>query len=1083
MVYIFEMLFQVLLVLLLFLGIFVILSLIFLKKSRGKIIKKVLYFSVPLCSLLILFWFFIMLESRLYKSFDMFIFFIFELEFLGILISIAAIYFTLKKHPRPPYFIYLIAVIIIFFLHIILAGLMADLFRGTVFVTIIAIIVFFSNDFFRGKFKSLLHTIQMNLRNPLLPKNNSFETKSGIIKSEYLPCDHEIENDNDTNEENNEEFKVKKQSKVKFWHARVEITQRPLNQDINKQQNEKTWLKDFFQNKKGYGVELIAHNNFQWAFFIKARTELEALRKGRAILSNLNQTYKGLDGRVVAKPITSKELYQPRIFWEIHLPKPPFLKKISLFEKFIRVFDKSSQDIQLYILWKRAHKYKREKIRNKVEKLSYEDDNTKEEILEMLRENPFKVRIFVASKIYTDNTQDIEYQASNLEGLIATFLMDIETEKGRAYFRRVSQGTWIDILKCNIYSGSILTSKLIDFDIPQDIPLKKSQIIKTQNLKNRVINKDDIIIGKIHRNGVLTEDYYGIHINTLSKSVILAGHSRTGKTLAAAFIVNQLAVQHPDVGVLVVNLGKQNQEYLWNVDTVIKYGDKRLRIPYCVVGDNPDLAFKDTAKYMAAVFGMTNVVPHLYKRVFAKYWRQKRILPKSPWTYYKAVLQTHDKNKYHVKYQQNLRQALIHRIRSVFNDPVFCKVVEYSPETPKWFKNWREGENIYIDISTCDDDVKRFLTLALMQMVKILTPEKPKSFKNIIVFDEAHQLFEKAKTSPEYDDEAVAIGMTRRQISIFLKEFAWKGDSFMFIDQDPSELFHEVTALPNLKICFRVAFPCNTLFSRDPEVHELLENLEDRYAVVWNGADAETCIIRTLDYTPPNKFFNKDDFDVKEININKSLDYKLLIRNREKVSFDIDSIKFLCSTNELEDKSSTKHLKNDKDEKKKPKYKENKNQMKIILREILRDPNYLCLEDNIVEYELIKFLSEKCKIYITENKLKEAYSIYYALCYRRIKEIVEESLQLYLKKPLNLFEFVRQVFSFFIQKNIEIDTEIYNNFMKIEFLNSGFMQRLSGIEKEFIHVKDAFQQILLEFCIKVKMYKKNQKSEVLIINE
>ena len=154
--YLIEMLFQILLLLTCFFGIIVIIGLLFSKKNRGKIFKKALYLCFPLCSFLLLFWSFIILESSFYRSFDSFIVFFFELEFLGILICIVAIFFTLKKYPRPPYLVYIFAGLIIFLSHIVLAGLMADFFRGTVIAIIISVIVLLSNDFFRGKFKSVI---------------------------------------------------------------------------------------------------------------------------------------------------------------------------------------------------------------------------------------------------------------------------------------------------------------------------------------------------------------------------------------------------------------------------------------------------------------------------------------------------------------------------------------------------------------------------------------------------------------------------------------------------------------------------------------------------------------------------------------------------------------------------------------------------------------------------------------------------------------------------------------------------------------------------------------------------------------
>ena len=84
--------------------------------------------------------------------------------------------------------------------------------------------------------------------------------------------------------------------------------------------------------------------------------------------------------------------------------------------------------------------------------------------------------------------------------------------------------------------------------------------------------------------------------------------------------------------------------------------------------------------------------------------------------------------------------------------------------------------------------------------------------------------------------------------SELLKEYRSRGVGFIIADQSPSQLFEDVASQPSIKVIFRQDYPNNTLFSEDPFERQKLTQLENRLALVINGATGEKYLIKSLDY-------------------------------------------------------------------------------------------------------------------------------------------------------------------------------------------------------------------------------------------
>ncbi len=130
----------------------------------------------------------------------------------------------------------------------------------------------------------------------------------------------------------------------------------------------------------------------------------------------------------------------------------------------------------------------------------------------------------------------------------------------------------------------------------------------------------------------------------------------------------------------------------------------------------------------------------------------------------------------------------------------------------------------------------------------ITTDKEAEELKYLIVIDEAHAILEKPITNNSDDADFIMKEQMAKIFSELLKEYRSRGVGFVIADQSPSQLFEDVVSQPSIKVIFRQDHPNNTLFSEDPFDRQMLTQLENRLALVNNGATGEKYLIKTLDY-------------------------------------------------------------------------------------------------------------------------------------------------------------------------------------------------------------------------------------------
>jgi len=606
-----------------------------------------------------------------------------------------------------------------------------------------------------------------------------------------------------------------------------------------KHEDTRSFLYDPFGNNPPsvYGLELTADDNIKVVFFTRAESEFDANKSGHAWLSNLRYKFIGLDGNVEAKPIRkdNREILKESQLFEIILPMGYIKNKINIVERFISAFyHKTTHTTQLIILWQREPRSEK----------SQEQSNL------------FNIRVFIKCDV---NNSDLEDRVK-LEGEIQFISMDIENQMGdRARVVNPSGISNLKILDGSVFSNSQeslrnFVQEDVNFDFPENLPLPRLPILKNENVRYIDIHEDfkkrAITVGHHIRDGVITNHETFVSINKLPQDLAIFGKSGSGKTYFLARFIQELAEKSEEVGILVLNVAKESQDIFYHDFDKIKYSDEDFHIPYFIQTKKETLKkrLQETATYICASLGLKNVFEKIIYRTQIGFLELKSKLPKFFIGLLKGVETYIKNNPYGPEEQANLLQVFRNRM-NVFNEDKIQNVLKITDILPKWVEDWLNGKNIFLDLSMCSKFVKMLIVNALFQLVRTVTKDsEAEELKYLMVIDEAHAILEKPITNNSDDADFIMKEQMAKIFSELLKEYRSRGVGFIIADQSPARLFEDVASQPSIKIIFREDYPNNLLFSEDSYERQILIQLQNRLALVINGATGEKFLIKTLDY-------------------------------------------------------------------------------------------------------------------------------------------------------------------------------------------------------------------------------------------
>ena len=662
---------------------------------------------------------------------------------------------------------------------------------------------------------------------------------------------------------------------VDYWQSRVKITQIPLeieeviytDNNTGRQFNApKSILLDPFLDQTVYGLELQIKNEFIWTFFFREYSRREALSRGFSFLRYMELQFPGLSGEVDSVPITPSLLNSKYLLFELDLPKRP--KPFSIIEKFTHLFRKPKVgELSLYIFWER-------------------DDSCSlnvGKVYDGVTNQLFKLKVFLRYKPpYLDKEKDAE-KFDNIVIQFESFLdyltTDIRDRKGnRIRFKPIESATWEKILINRVMYQNLLcentgpqykylydripvderfafiNSEESNFSFPDSCPILRANTLRLKNVQYLSIQKENpnyLWIGNIVDKGIPESNYSLIPIDHFVKSVIIGGQPGTGKTQ----LIKQMSIEFydkaPYIGVLYLNFGKGNQEDFYKTDRTIKYGEKDFIVPYFVEGDYFNKELQETATYLTASLGLREPVDKILKKVLDSFRKVNGSLPDSLTILFKGLRKWYREHRYHEKYQTNILTAIENRVLSLLSEPEVENMLRLIPEktVPQWFKDWRNGKKIMLDLSMCNIYVKLLIANAIFQLVRSLTPDyEVGKLQHLIVIDEAHQLLERSRDQFTNNDFYIAKEQLEKIFNRLIGEFRGKGLGFIIADQTPSDLFYSATKLPSLKILFRLGEDCIRRFTTVLDDRNFVMLLRDRRALVLNGNNSDRYSIQTVSF-------------------------------------------------------------------------------------------------------------------------------------------------------------------------------------------------------------------------------------------
>ena len=649
------------------------------------------------------------------------------------------------------------------------------------------------------------------------------------------------------------------------WHSVVNITQVPNM--TGRDESEVSWLCDPFggdeeEENVVYCTKFTLDKGyFSWKFYLKEETRKKAIESGYCFLDYLQELYPGLDGTVKVKPIFLEQISDDRRFSEFILPEPSF-NRIDLIKRIVNLYSNiENYKVKIFIFWQRSDDVVSEISDTVMEK---EYRNT---------QDYYKVKIFINSVPSLINVEKKAEVEAKFKGHLRSLCSGIFNENNEiakikerpsltlekilnflVFYKnrdKFDTGRYYRNIKEVIGEAKLpgfVNAESIDFTIPKDFLIPKSKKIQSQNIGFSLSFKNGLYLGNWIRNGVIKNKPIHLKFDDLLHHVFISGLSGAGKSSFCYHIKEEFTVKAPHIGILIINLKKKGEKQYYNADINLEYKD--LEVPYTFIDEEEDISdtIESFIPLLVASLGFAPFVEHAFVNSTTAYYNEHNQLPIELQDLF-SPLKAWFEHK--VKYDDEIKlrtiSAIENRVIRLLNSPVLKKIVKLRKELPTWFREWKKGKDVFIDLTGCKSTIKkRLIMLLIFQMISKFTPEldeldSDKKFygnlQHLIMLDEIGEFLSVASSPIYSDDEHLAKYYVNEKFENFLGVFRSRGVSLIYIDNKPSRLFESVYSLPSIKIVFRTAHSCNHLFTKIIEEQEFLKGLEHRRAIVIDGVN------------------------------------------------------------------------------------------------------------------------------------------------------------------------------------------------------------------------------------------------------
>ena len=619
-----------------------------------------------------------------------------------------------------------------------------------------------------------------------------------------------------------------------------------------------SWLCNPFGDDRIYTTLFTLDNkHFSWKFYLIEETQDQALISAIFFLNYLKEISPGLVGKVLTRGISNSDLYRKLDFRELVLPEPPFLPntKLNLIDKVCNLFYiNKNHVITVYIAWQK-------------------DDSISHYIS---HNSEYKVKIFLNTQTLSSLNTIKNKQFIELEGRLQYLTSGLQNARGdNAFLRNAPSETWEDILKgmtffrnsLEVYTGryyrilkdnelipeymipGFVKPEEVDFGIPMTIPLIKAAGLQHENVGfDSHSNEGDIELGYYIRDGEITRRKKYLSLNDLTKHLYINGLTGAGKTRFLAYLVNEIAKMFPEVGLLMILLDNEIEQALFNYDIMEKYPN--ISIPYTFLHEDldPKKQHEDLSNILTSSIGLTNIFTINMENAINMCFNNHRTYPPFLGYIYEQFWRWFEKKQYPGDFGGTSLLAIENRVFKLLS-PRLENVVKFTSDVPYWFKEFLNGKNVLIDLTSCKESEQTLLVNLIFQMIKIFVPQNAEDrLKYLIVIDEIDKIGKISKTIDSGDDLFVKKEFLGKVITDFMWTFRKRGLGVITTGHEPTSMFESIYYSPNKKILFTTSPKSSRLFINDFEDQETLSYLGVRRAIVIDSIMREKYLIYTLDF-------------------------------------------------------------------------------------------------------------------------------------------------------------------------------------------------------------------------------------------
>ena len=328
--------------------------------------------------------------------------------------------------------------------------------------------------------------------------------------------------------------------------------------------------------------------------------------------------------------------------------------------------------------------------------------------------------------------------------------------------------------------------------------------------------------------GMVTEN---LPLNNFKTNLLISGGGRSERTALLSHVLNQFYATTPDIGVLLIQLGSNEDTYLYHLDKVFEYGTSELNIPYYAGHLFNELTRERFMNYMNAIFGFHYEMSFVIGMLTRHYKRGS--FPSSILDFLENLKRYLIEHPYHEEFTDGNVKSFKKAIEVFQEDPVLETTVSIPLKgLPEWLNLWKNGKKLCIDSTKCDIFQQRLLVTLITQAILKHTDHNNSDIPTgVVVIEDVDDVMEKlphAKykknyesnrefrrkivkesyvLTPEqiaqvYGDDNYLMNVQLEELNHHLigHEFRYRNISLITVCKDPSTIYDDLRYFSQIKL-------------------------------------------------------------------------------------------------------------------------------------------------------------------------------------------------------------------------------------------------------------------------------------------